>query len=462
MPVESVFFGNILAAPYSELVRQFKEWFGYEQLTDEQKGYIPLFRFDGRYSLLVDEGGTKKTKRGKLFEFTSKDVLENLLTRIEKEYKARNLLYVGGDDAFTVDPKEKKSRYIAHVGDVVLDGHVKTKTHGGLKQKSAFERVIVHGPFEDSSTIFDELYGQSEDFAEAMKKQGFSHVRLMDTNIAALLYYAKKHPQKVKGFNLLKGRRAGLTFFVPFYSDRARTAEMAVPHITTGKQPPLSLLKWSVMMDYFFNGNNFYSIGKKLNRLEPLFNPITINKIVDGAAGFEVLAHSYPFSQEHMRDYSRPVQEIVVSMLSALERKGFKLNGYSIEKKFSDYEVGTIEFTKGSENIRFLFSPEYPPVYVKRESAKKPVDIFRPIDPATHKHPFEELFEPKIVYDDKTRTETPYEVIVPTQFRIPQEMWDDYRRAINFHFPGGAEALRTRVHERDIPEKSRIIQMLKS
>lgn len=456
VPIESVFLGNVLATPWSQLIREFKQWFQYERLSHAQRGYEPLIRFDKTYSII---SGEERNRKGKLFDFKPKEVLDELLRRVEAEYKARNLLLIGGDDAF----RFQLSGVTAHVGDIILDGYVKSKTHGGLRDKKKFERVTVTGPFEDSKVIYADLYGESEDFVEATKKQGYSHVRLFDTNIAARLYYAKKYPHKVEGFRKLLKRRPKLTFFVPFYSERGKEPKLRAPHIhpdTT--QIPLSYLKWSILMDYFFNKHSFYEIGKKLNEIEPLFHPIVISKLFDGVAGFEALVHSYPFSQEHMQQYPPPFRQFVMSMISALERQGYQLNGYQIEKKFSKYEVGSIEFTKDGEFVRLLLSPKYPPVYIKRRRSNNPVDIFRQVDTAIHQHPFAELFEPKTVFDDKTRTDQPYEVMVPFQFKIPQAMWADYKAVVATEFPGGTVALEQRLNERNIQNRSRIIKMMRA
>ena len=110
--------------------------------------------------------------------------------------------------------------------------------------------------------------------------------------------------------------------------------------------------------------------------------------------------------------------------------------------------------------MRFSFSSQYPPVYIRRKKSKNPVDVFKQIDSSIHNHPFAELFEPKTVFDDKTRTEQPYEMVVPTQFDIPREMWRDYKTAFQAHFPGGTEGLKRRLYERDVPRRSRILRML--
>lgn len=457
LPVESVFLGNILATPWPQLVDEFREWFRYEQ-NGKERGYIPWFEFNTRrYRVSVDEDGENRERVRELFAFKPEEVLEELLSRVESEYKARNLLRIGGDDAFGIKLGKYGKGKIAHTGDVVLRGFVKTKSHGGQGQKTKYERVKVTGPFEDSLIIYDDMLGQSEDYDEAAQKQGYAHVKLLDTNIAALLFYAKLHPEKIKGLEYVGDR----TFFVPFYTVKGkRMPRVMDPHMVSGTQPPLMLLKWSVLMDHFFNGNNFYSIGRRLNEVQSLFHPTVIRKIRNGQAGFEGLASTYPFSREHLAEYSPPVQRFARSMLHALKRNGFRLNGYPIEKKFSEHEIGTIEFTNGDDIVRFLFSKQFPPVYIRRKASKTRVEVFG--SPTEHAHPFAELFERKTVFDDKTRRDQPYEVAIPTDIPIPEEMWPDYRAAVQTHFPGGIEGLVTRLFERNIENRGAIIEMLEA
>jgi len=458
IPAESFFIGNFLATPLTVIRDRLKKWLEFEKSYQElYPDYSKLFDVSRRYTLTIKEDDNIHRRVKRLTDLNPRELEFALSQKIRAREESYSLLRTGGDKAFDLDIERGDSVDI-YGGNVVLVGMVKSKGDARKAQQVRFKHVSVTGPFENSKSKFRDVSCDCEDSRRAREKQGYQDIRLVCTHAGALLHYASENMRSIKGL-----REKDTQIFLPFNSIFPQERKnVKLEWIIQGEQPNLDYLTTDVVLSRYFNGETFFSIGKKLTNIPVIYDKILESIILDGTASFEVLPESYIF--ERSNPINPAVRTLFTQMESRLEdhSKGYKKAGNCLEKRDSSYETIALIFKKIKDEVRLLFNRNFPPVAVVRKDIDSQVgitDIYRYIDPETHLHPFEELFMPKIMFDDKTRKYTKYEVIIPSEFPIPAGLRDDYKEAIAKYFPGGIEGFRHQIQRRGLKNQTNLLDL---
>ncbi len=419
--------------------------------SPEERGYEPVFKFEDEALLDLGDAykdGTPKRTWVELSKITPEQILENSRNRVFKRYGSYNFFDLSPEDVFFLnDEKNKALRPIIKDGDWI-SGSLKRKSGGS--QVRAFDTVSIAGPFEKSRIPLGRIVSNTEDSLFAAMKQGYSPLEYIDTASAALLYLAWRSPASIRGMKALQKRWAGAkNVWIPFNPHEIQDLPEGLWNVKKGVQPPLDALVVDSRLDMEFNNASKFDVSKKLARIAPIYSTMLWSLIYDGLAGFEVLPAKYAVGRSQPMHPS--LRKWHLEYTNYLKRTGFSEAGNTLEKKDSAYEAVCQRFVKkdikGSiiEERRIIFSKKYPPLVVKRSPRQNSQpDIFKEENSRKryeHLNPYEELFMPKQMYDDFSRKMTNYEVVIPTEVFIPNDMMADYALAVNAFTPGGASQM---------------------
>ncbi|MFH1210085.1 MAG: hypothetical protein V1663_04830 [archaeon] len=462
IPAESFFIGDFLATPYSIIRDRLKRWLEFEKTYQElHPGYQKLFDVSRKYKVITRENDGLNRRLLKLTDLNHRGLEFALSQRIRSEEDSYSLLRVGGAKAFDLD-LDKGEGVDIYGGNVVLVGMVKSKGDARKAQEVRFKHVSVKGPFERSVLKFKDVNCDCEDSKRAREKQGYQNVNLVCIHAGALMYYASKNMFNIKGL-----REKGTQIFLPFNSTLPQKPiidpsliEGGLEWIISGEQPDLDHLVTDVILSRYFNKESLFSIGKKLTKIPVIYDRILESLILSGTVSFEVLTESYIFGSS--KSINPAVRTLFTQIESRLEDqgKGFKKAGNCLEKRDSPYETIALIFKRDEEEVRLLFNRDFPPVAIVRRNLDSSVRIHHYPKPETSLHPFEELFMPKIMFDDKTRRNTKYEVIIPSEFPIPAALREDYKMTIAQHFPNGLEGFRQQVIKRGLKNQKNLLDLV--
>lgn len=446
VPLESTFIGNILATPQRDLVARLKKWLEYEKgQIDHEK----LFDVSRKYKLKVREKREIRERFRRLIELTPNQIALALSYKIKSKEGSHSLLRKGGEEAFNMDIKGGKR---IHAGNIILSGYVKSKSDARKAQIPKFRHVSITGPFNQSKDKLTSINCTGEASFYAEEKQGYTNLSLYCTHAGALSYFARENSDLIKRFSHVRGLMGGGTeIFIPFHS-RGIVGEHDLDNLSV-----------DVILNRYFNRQKLFKIGKKLSRIQEIYDGHLESLILDGRAGFEVLIDNYIF--DTAKGVNAHVRNLFNMMRNYLENEGYEMAGYCLEKKDSPYETVALMFRSKDDNkeVRLLFNKEFPPVAIVRKDMKQSriVDVHGFTEPREYNHPFSELFMPiSYAWDDRTRTTTGYEVVIPSDFRIPQPLWIDYKECIAEYFPGGVDGFEKQVYKRGIKNRSNLLAII--
>lgn len=448
VPPESFFIGNVLATLQNVLRERLRRWLEYEKLPKEYK----LFDTSRRYRIKIKEDGEIHDRYKELIELTPQELEFALSQKIRAKEGSYSLLRIGGDAAFDIGLKEGRG---IHAGNVILSGFVKSKDDARKSQVTRFKHVSITGPFKQSKNKFTDINCTCEDSFYSREKQGYENIRLICTHAGALLYFAHQNQDKIRRFRHIRNLMGEDTeIFMPFHSDFPKEK------LNIRMEEPLNLdnLVIDVILSRYFNDESLFEIGKRLTTIPTIYDASLENLVADERAGFEVLVNSYIF--DTAKGINPAIRTLYTLMRKSLEDQDYKMSGYCLEKRDSPYETIALIFRKDKDEVRLLFNKNFPPVAVFRKDRPTVVNVHRYIDPDTHLHPFSELFIPKRLLDDRSRKDTYYEVIIPSDFRIPKTLWSDYRLTIDKHFPGSIEGFERQIYQREIKNKSNLLAII--
>lgn len=439
IPPSAAFLGRVLAETPATLEAMARRWS--VEYEAAHKGYEPKLDVSRKYLVTVDEDGVPRGRKRKLQELTPSDLVHNVRERMRRRFGSKNFWDVGGREAFAVLEEDAP-----HLGNIVLSGRVKSKGHGGEGGTPRFYSVIIAGALVGAAVPYGKILDNCDDFQFTFGKQGYVGFELLDTHASALLYFASTHPEEFRNFAKIRAARQGdVSFWLPFHADAAQRNAYRTRFTKSDPQPDLSHLTFEVLLDVLFNNRPLAAIDKDLADLPVIFDPLLIQYLQRGDAAFEAVVQEYAY------EVGNPLPGVVRNQFNAmrdiLHRRGFGMAGYALEGKGTSEELVTLEFRKhtprGWEAVRWVADGE-PSVYIKRvsEPYRKP-DLFAE-SRAKPQSPFADLFKPRRQRDDRTRTATFYEVRLPLERPIPEDLRPDYRALIESRFvgPRGIRGLR--------------------
>ncbi len=464
---ESFFLGSVLVTPASQLEREIENWLDFRRAEHD---FEPLFDFNRDFMVQVEEKvkrkTTVKTRKRKLTGLTAEQLVFALLRKIKLHDKTLSIWNYHEDTAV----------YDANSGTQVLTGKVKSIGDARESQRTKYHLVSIDDPFVHNNTHFNNVTCTCEDSFWMGAKQGNKNAQIMCVHAAAIIDFLSRHPERIENHGLVLEalRRRGssvdsLELVVPFNTDSIDAEVLKWfkgedhPYISKGEQPSLSNLKIDVLLARYFGGMSYFDLAKTLLRL-PIYNEQVINWIIDNKAGFEVLPQKQLFGTEEI---ATPVQRLYEALNNYLYRDGFHLQGYVLEKKGSEHEVVSINYVHRNGNeIRVVFSKDYPPVIVRRTTIKGA--RFYPFrESQSRGEMFHHLFYTEITgrqlrgLDDRTRRYTNINVELPPCF-IPNELLPDYRELIERSTPGGCKALVRAAEQGRINRRSLIYKIEKA
>jgi hypothetical protein len=441
----SFFLARWYLTPATELKDILRRW-----QEPRPKEYVEVIDLNREYLLDVGDvnrNQTPKRTRKNLAEITAEQFAANVREAIKRQYGCYNMFDMDARDIFFLDKDEESLRPFG--GDLMLSGRIKPKSGGN--QGRNFDAVSITGPFNTSQIPLARISSQSDDARYGSMKMGYHAGEYLDTTAAALLCFASQNPKQIKNLEAVMKRRPAAKIWLPYNPYNAQEdlpIEGVVYSAKRGQQPSMDFLMTDVILDFVMNGSSKYETAKKVAKIPVIYDRMLYEKIRDGQARFTVLPNKYVFERSNPIDSK--LREWHNRMHGELKRWGFEFKGLVLEKKDSEHEVVAMDYRKGSESVRLLFSKDYPPVYVKRAPRKDAVsDVFwqeKRTGPYEYQPPFAELFQPKQMFDDSTRIVTNYEVKIPTMIWLSDEMIRDYKKAIAAFYPGGVEAFSRKIH----------------
>jgi len=462
---EAAFIADVMITKPSILKKQFQASLKYQK---QKKGYIPLIDLSRKYGVYTGEkkaDGSLQLSYRRLTDLSLDELVFAILEKIHAKTGAKNLYYKSGEEYFNIEEKGQR-RGTPYAGSIVLTALVKAKADGRRKGKG-IRKIEIEGPFETSKILFNNVHSESEDFFYTLTKQGYTKGHLLTTDVQALLLYAKRNPNNIKNFKRLLNENPNLKIFTPIHImvSQLNTLEKytikADYFMKKGKQPELTRLRDDILFDWLFNGTSFFEIGKKITKIPTIVDIKLADKIYNETADLEVVVNNYIFDKSNTF-IPKPVRAFFELMHKRLIWDGFKQDCYCLEKRDSENETIVMVYEKGDESIRLLFNKNFPPLVLKRvKNPRFKVTPFRVKEKNNKIHPFSELFMPKLVFDDKTRARTYYQVVIPTEFDIPRELWHDYKIMINKHFKGKGKGLEKQLRMMNVPNKDRILNLIK-
>lgn len=433
-----------------------ENWLAEVSKSVDERGYEPIFNFDD--AILADIGdvykhgerkGKSKRSRKLLAELTSEQLADNSRQRLFSLNRSYNMFDLSLDEIFFLNDADLRQRWPVVQDGIHIGACLKRKSGGSRVRE--YDRVSVAGPFEDSSIPLARIGCDCEDSMFTERKQGYSPLEYVCTATASMLYLGWRDPSKVRGLRELQKQRKRAKIWLPFNPQEIQTVPKSLYTVKQDSvQPPLDVLVVDSRFDAEFNRASRFEVSKKLARAAVSYHRMLWEMIYDGIAGFEVIANEYVVGRS--KPMAEPVKKWFNSYKRNLQRHGFEEQGLVLEKKDSPYETVAMRFVKEDEERRILFSRDHPPVVAVRKPRRgQEVDVFyeeKRKNQYAHKHPFEELFQPKPMFDDNSREVENYEVIIPTEVYIPDEMIRDYHKAVEAFFPGGAKKLIPKVKAR--------------
>lgn len=427
----SFFLGRWRASRTSVRRENLEEWLRFEK---EEKAFSPLF-----HDILVESDGQKV----KLSNLKLEALEEKVIEWISRRYDNKNLWREGGDNVF----REAQAPY---EGEIWLSGYVRTKgraiTRGNKQERGGFRgkyhKIHIAGPFETSKERLSDVSCDCKEFTGIQEKFGYSHVGYVDPDIAGLLYYARYSPQKVKNLEQVVSRR-GVRIWLPFHPLEGQRINADYKVTRKGIQPRLSNLMISAVLTYFSQqqGENKATINKRLKRLEVIYDPITKGLISFGKAGWEVIQREWIFDRKN--DLWRPFLSWYEDMQRSLLGRDYEFKALAYEKEGTEHETVALDYVSKNDSghsVRLLFFNGLPPLIMERKVVPKfRPDIFalerRDYRQPEKKHPYQELYEPKISYDHRRSCFTLSEVRLAQEGWTPQEIMPDYYATLK-HFYG--------------------------
>lgn len=463
----SFFLGDVLVTPASQLEQEIENWLDFKRAEHD---FEPLFDFNRDFMVQVEEKTKRRkivrTRKRKLINLTAEQLVFALLRKIKLHDKTLSIWNYHEDNAV----------YGANSGTQVLTGKVKSIGDARESQRTKYHLVSIDDPFDHNSTHFNNVTCTCEDSFWMGAKQGNKNAQIICVHAAAIIDFISKHPTKIENYafvlEAIKRRIPSvdsLELVVPFHTDSIDAEvlkwlkEEDHSYISKGEQPSLSNLKIDVLLARYFGGMSYFDLAKLLLRL-PVYDERVINWIIDNKAGFEVLPQKQLFGTEEI---ATPVQKLYEALNSYLYRERFHLKGYVLEKKGSPHEVIAINYVHRNGNeIRVVFSKNYPPVIVRRTPIKGA--RFYPFkESETRGHIFYHLYHNERTgralrgLDDRTRRPTNINVELPPCF-IPNELLADYKEVIERETPGGCKALVKAAEQGKIDRRSLIYKIQKA
>ncbi|MBI5389978.1 hypothetical protein HZB02_00640 [Candidatus Woesearchaeota archaeon] len=452
------FLADVMVTPVKQLKRDLRTWrVFWDQHADRED---MLFPHDEPTLVPVrkdDDGGYVKERR-KILELSDRELVTALEQRIHREEGAYNLWRNGGREVFALD--ENGETTCLYAGNIVLTGKVKGKTSG--RGKASFRDVHIKGPFVRSRYHLSEVTVNSQDYEKTGLKQGYHRMDMVDVHAAALLLFSHYYPEKIRNYDELLKQRNDLAVWLPFHSREPQQHQHIVTPYPIHHPETLTALKLDVLIERYVYGAKFFGIAERLFQLPHIYDGILLDLFVDGKAKHGIIPNAFVFSDAEI---PLPQRRFYESVESRLHHEGYVLGLCSLEKKGTPYEAIAVVFeehpwkqNKHGNSIRLVFGKDHPPYLIVKKSQRSVgyEHLFR--DFTDHGDPFQELFLPQAKADYYSKADVDYEVRLPLKFEIPQEMWADYRTAVE-RSGLGYNGLRQRMEARGIQNKSNLLKM---
>lgn len=462
---ETAFIADVMITEPGILKKQFQTSLEYQK---QKKSYIPLIDLSRKYGVYTGEKKADKSlqlRYKRLTDLSLDELVFAILEKIHTKTGAKNLYYKSGEEYFNIE-KEKRIWGTPYAGPIVLTAPVRAKADGRRKGKG-IRKIEIEGYFETSKIPFNTIHSESEDFFYTLTKQGYTGGHLLTTEVQALLLYAKRNPSEIRNLENLMKSDSNLKIFTPIHTRESQLNTLEKYTIKEDdfmekdEQPELTRLRDDILFDWLFNGTNFFEIGKKITKIPTTVDIRLADKVYNETADFEVVVNNYIFDKSNTF-IPKPVRAFFELMHKRLIWDGFKQDGYCLEKRDSENETIAMVYEKGDKSIRLLFNQNFPPLVLKRvKNPRFKVTPFRVEEKNNKIHPFSELFMPKEAFDDKTRARADYQVVIPTEFNIPNELWHDYKIMIDKYFPDGSKGLESKLRLMDVPNPDRILNLIK-
>jgi len=474
---EVFFLGNGLTTHPNRLYQEIASWQRFKKGPKEFK--VQLFPLERDFIAWLGErkpNGQKQRRKRRLPDLSLEELARALADKVEiKDGNKNILMYHGHQD------HNKRAVSRIHGASKMITAKVK---HCGDKKdqdKALYHSVQIDGPYVDSVPRFNDFRCTCLDAFWSDTKRGDSNFHAICKHVAALMEYVSRNPRAFENYIRLRKRfkrdQRPLRVFTPFHTDYVRPDVMeffdmeSLPHVARGKkQPRLDHLKIDVLLAHYFENQNYADLSKKLLRL-PIYDIGLVNMILNGDVVFEVMPQSQLFGVDSTVD--RRVRNLKRNIETALNKEGFRIQGYCYEKRNSKEEVIAVNYLPDPEKpntavgeVRVLFSERYPPIILRRTPLKG-ARIYPFREHRTHVNPFAELYmnpEKTRRFDDRKRKYTKYTAELPNCY-IPEEFLPHYANMIRQNFKGGFRRLIRMVENPDnhpnvkLPSKSLVYRM---
>ena len=433
----SMFFGR-----FRVLTKENLEKILADSLKAEHTGFAPVFDQGKEIYLKVNEKGKWVSRRRKFHDLTPSQAWRVIERWTKARYGNCNLTREGA----TPDEYDKIFRGVdiaPYQGEITLHGNVRNK-----RGRHAFNIVEIQGPLTDSNPPLSSIICHGDEEARYNRnKYGRDCTGYLCPEAGALLVFSHYMRKLVENLGEVSGRR-GADIWLPFHPKQNPNIFLDdVVTMVQGEKPKMDSLMIDAMVAYLSETETKTTINDKLFKIPAVWDQRLREFFEQGYARMVVVHNEWIF------DRSREIPpETRTSYDRAHERLtsgGYNFAGLTFEKKDAQFEMVAMEYQKGNSVIRLLFFGDLPPLEQENKIIpEKGVDIFamekRGRKAAEPKHPYAELYQPKIRWDDSRR------IYVASETRLlsswtPEDLVPDYHAAIEFFVPGGNKELRGRI-----------------
>lgn len=414
IPPTSFVFGEVLRTDPKKLREYVIEWQKYKSkhqgdYTRGQPVHRPLFPIDDYEDLLYCNPNI---------------VVEAIQEGLLKKYKSKNMWLSDNEKAIIN----------GHLGNTTLTADIKTRYHGGKKNKKPYWKISMDSPLVlNGSYRFNAESCQCDDHFWGGVKKG---VKVLCTHLAAGMNQLYDDDLNIIKSEKVIDRDVWLPFnFIDKYGS---FDEQLTPYMEINEAPERSSLIIDVMIASFVKNENSFYINKRLAQIPEIYNPGLISGIENGDFSFGVL-HQKKKNIKTNPDYENAIRYLRREMELKLKKQGYTENRVNVlEFDNTRWETVCPEWTNGKHIIRTVFSNKFPPLYTVRKVGDGDVNIFQPMyDMSYHmSHPFSKLDNIQADKDDKTRRLTSTKVSIPSEINIPDIIKSEYKEQIEAFYPG--------------------------
>ena len=360
-----------VARAYLTTQKQLREAVQQFILTDGANS--DLVDFSHRRTLILGtDGDGKPIRKSRLLHgFEAQELYAGLEARLKSR---SNFKVAWGSPERAIDKLRLKDKtgFSTHSEGVTLSGRVASKSRG-------WHEVNIVGPYRSSKHPLVEIRCGCADSRYVSTKLGYQHLTHLDFHAALLLAFAEQNPGRLQGLERQQDFRGELRYFRPFEIDSGTMVE--------------------VLLAKYVEGRGAADISKTLLRRTGVYSAQLVGMLRQGRASYQAVPN-----EDFTNTYEGALLQLYRNIAEGLKRRSFKLTGYVLEKKGTDYEVVALNFEregKGRRESARIITKDGPPLIIWR-TVPLGQDFGGQVNDFVE-NPWEELYVHKQQGDDKTR-----------------------------------------------------------